>query len=198
MIIVKKECICNDEEVILMALFGRFGHRGPYRKGEIKIRYTKFLMVMEIIGIVMLVGLLIYTAFRYPMVPDEIPTHYGSTGEADAWGSKTRLWTIPAVSFLVYGLVTLASFFPNAWNYPAKIPVEKLPRAENKVRQMLACMKVLITGLFIYLQFEMLSLSESVSMGVTFVFMLLMFAIMIYFIAALRRLSNERVGLLQK
>ena len=54
MIIVKKECICNDEEVILMALFGRFGHRGPYRKGEIKIRYTKFLMVMEIIGIVML------------------------------------------------------------------------------------------------------------------------------------------------
>lgn len=181
-----------------MAVFGRFGHRGPYRKGEIRIRYTKFLMVMEAIGIILLAVILVYTAFRYTMLPDQIPKHYNAVGEIDSWGSKSSVWTIPLVSILVYALVTVAAFFPNAWNYPAKIDPEKLPQAENKVRQMLACMKVLISGLFMYLQFETLNLSQNISMGVTFGFMLVMFGIVLYFIAALRKMSSERVGLLKK
>ena len=181
-----------------MALFGKFGHRGPYRKGEIRIRYTKFLIAMEIIGVAILAAILVYTAFRYTMLPAEIPKHYNGLGEVDAWGPKSSVWTIPIVSILVYALVTVSSFFPNTWNYPAKIELENLPKAENKVRQMLSCMKILITGLFAYLQFETLRLSENISMGVTFGFMILMFGIMLYFMAALRRLSSERVGLLKK
>lgn len=181
-----------------MALFGGFGHKGPYRKGEIKIRYTKFLMVMEVIGIVLLAALLVYTAFRYTMLPAEIPKHYNALGEVDSWGPKSSVWIIPIAAILIYALVTVAAFFPNAWNYPVKIAEENLPKAENKIRQMLACMKVLITGLFIYLQFETLNLSTNISMGVTFGFMLVMFGIMFYFLAALRKLSSERVGLLKK
>jgi len=181
-----------------MALFGGFGHKGPYRKGEIKIKYTKFLIALEIIGIALLAALLVYTAFRYTMLPAEIPKHYNGLGEVDAWGPKSSVWIIPVAAILIYALVTVAGFFPNAWNYPAKIELENLPKAEDKVRQMLAFMKLLITGLFMYLQFETLRLSENISMGVTFGFMLLMFAIMIYYMAALRRLSSERVGLLKK
>lgn len=180
-----------------MAIFGRFGHRGPYRKGQIIVRYTKFLTILETIGCLMLLALVTYTAFRYAGMPEQIPTHYNGLGEVDGWGSKTSLWIVPGASALTYGLLTLVAFFPGAWNYPGKIPAENLPAAENKVRQMLMFMKLLITALFFYLQLQMLKLSESVSMGVTFVFLLLMLLIIVYFMGSLKRLSKNRESILK-
>ena len=181
-----------------MAVFGRWGHRGPYRKGEVKIRYTKLLARLEIVGLILLAAIFIYTAFRYPMLPDEVPTHYGVTGEADAWGGKGHLWFVPFVAAIVYGLVTLAAFFPNAWNYPAKIDEDKLEIAENNVRQLLMYMKILITCMFGYMQLKMLSLSGSVSMTVTFVFMILLLILIVYYIGKLKRLSSDRGSILKK
>ena len=104
-----------------MALFGRFGHAGPYRKGEIKISYTKSLIVMEIIGILMILGIFVYTAIKYHGISGQIPTHFDGFGQADAWGSKMNLWMLPGVALIIYILVTISAFFPSSWKYPVKV-----------------------------------------------------------------------------
>ncbi len=174
------------------------GHKGPYKKGEVKIRYTKLLSRLEILGLILIVAIFIYTAFKYPMLPDKVPTHYGVTGEVDSWGGKGHLWIVPCVSAVLYGLVTLASFFPNSWNYPAKIDEDKLEEAENNVRQLLMYMKILVICMLGYMQVRMLSLSGTVSMTVTFVFMMLLLLLIVYYIGKLKRLSSDRRSLLKK
>lgn len=44
---------------------------------------------------------LIYTAMVYGSAPDTIPTHYNAQGIADAYGSKSQLWLMPGITFVI-------------------------------------------------------------------------------------------------
>lgn len=95
-----------------MALFGRWGHRGPYEKGQITIKYSKTLRIMEIIGVALVALIALVTAIKYPGMPDQVPFHFGASGEADSLGPKSNLWIVPGACTMIYVLMTLASFFP--------------------------------------------------------------------------------------
>lgn len=54
------------------------------------------------------VGLIAYTIFQYDILPDQIPTHWGPNGKADAFTAKTPF---SAISMLVVLLVMQVMFF---------------------------------------------------------------------------------------
>jgi uncharacterized membrane protein len=60
--------------------------------------------------VLLLAGLpFLYLAYLYPHLPVSVPTHFNITGKADAFGDKSSLWLILAitggVSILVYLLI---------------------------------------------------------------------------------------------
>ncbi|GEM_PF-1264291 len=154
-----------------------------------RIEYSKVLIIMEIIGVMILLAILIATAYVYPTLPDRVPTHFNALGEADRWGGKGYLWFVPAMSVFLYLLITIAGFFPKTWNYPSKIDPSKLPLAEKKVRNLLMIVKLIITAMFGYIQYMILKLSGQISFLIMILFTAVLFGIIIYYIVSLSRLS---------
>ena len=50
--------------------------------------------ILFIIPMIVSIGLIFYTLIKYPQMPDMIPTHWGPTGEADAFSEKSYLTVI--------------------------------------------------------------------------------------------------------
>jgi len=55
-----------------------------------------------LIGLILL--MLVAAVYFYPKVPSRIPTHWGPSGEADAFGPRWHLFIIPLTTLGIYGL----------------------------------------------------------------------------------------------
>ncbi len=71
---------------------------------------TRIANIISIIGIL---ALAVYTAFVYPALPDPMPTHWNSAGVADDYTAKpwgaVLLACVPLFVFLVYKLIPVIS-----------------------------------------------------------------------------------------
>ena len=85
-------------------------------------------------------------------LPNRIPTHYGFSGQADAWGSKGTLLALPVVMVVFYVLLGVLSRFPHVFNYPVPITVENAGTQYQNARTMLSWLKVEVLGIFAYLE----------------------------------------------
>ncbi|MEK3979324.1 DUF5808 domain-containing protein [Psychrobacillus sp. FSL K6-2836] len=67
--------------------------------------------VIFIIPMIVTVGLIIYTFMKYDQLPEMIPTHWGPTGEADAFSEKTYFSVIamPLILLVMQGMFLLMS-----------------------------------------------------------------------------------------
>lgn len=87
-------------------------------KNEVRVIDVKFHeklklipRVIFIIPMVVTVGLIIYTFMKYDQMPAMIPTHWGPTGEADAFSEKTYFSVIalPLILLVMQGMLLLMS-----------------------------------------------------------------------------------------
>ena len=54
---------------------------------------------------------LLVTLYLYPLIPNEIPTHYWINGTIDRWGNKNELFLIPIIIFLVFVIFQSKLFY---------------------------------------------------------------------------------------
>lgn len=87
-------------------------------KSEVRVVDVKFQeklklipRVIFIIPMIVTVGLIIYTFMKYDQMPEIIPTHWGPTGEADAFSEKTYFSVIalPLILLVMQGMFLLMS-----------------------------------------------------------------------------------------
>ena len=81
-------------------------------------------LTLEIDCLILLITTVIYTGYMYNQLPDQIATHFGFDGTADAWGSKNTIWFCPAIVLGLYVLLTVLYFFPQSYNMPVKVTAE--------------------------------------------------------------------------
>jgi uncharacterized membrane protein len=81
-----------------------------------KLNYTKYQIALEIIGLLLLVGIIIFVYTRWDQIPQQIPISYNAMGEIDTWGSKNIIIFLPEISILLYAFLTVSSFFPQSLN----------------------------------------------------------------------------------
>lgn len=67
--------------------------------------------ILFIIPMIISIGLIFYTILKYPEMPGIIPTHWGPTGEADAFSEKNYLTAIslPLILLIVQGMFLFTS-----------------------------------------------------------------------------------------
>ena len=66
---------------------------------------------LELISPLLLCVVFAYTFSNYPALPEQYPTHFGFSGHADAWKSKS-FWSVN-LDLLIGGAVWLLMFFTN-------------------------------------------------------------------------------------
>jgi len=67
--------------------------------------------VVFIIPMIVTVGLILYTFMKYPDMPDLIPTHWGPSGQPDAFSEKTyfRVISLPVILLVMQGMFLMMS-----------------------------------------------------------------------------------------
>ena len=105
-------------------------------------------LIMNIIGVLALLGSTLFVIIMWSQIPDQIPTHYNFAGEADGYGGKGSLIFMMVLAWFIFILISVLMRFPNTWNMPVKVTAENKARLYSITRAMLEVIKMLASLLF--------------------------------------------------
>ena len=121
---------------------------------KIELNLTTTDKTIEIIGWIVIFGIWILTLYNYSTLPESIPTHYNGAGEADGFGNKNHILTLPIVSTLLFVGLTYLNRFPQIFNYPTKITEENAIYQYSNATRMIRFLKLAIAMIFGLLVFK--------------------------------------------
>lgn len=128
-----------------------------------KIKYTKFSIILEVLAAIILIGTFGFLLIKWPDIPDKIPMHYNAAGEVNRIGSKSELLIMPFVSLFVYALITVLTFFPSIWNVPVNVTGENREKVYGYVKSMVILLKAEVLAVFFYISYMIANVQQSLS-----------------------------------
>ena len=96
---------------------------------KLKLELTTFDKTLEILGWISILAIWVLTITNYTNLPDTIPIHYNGAGQADGFGGKDNILTLPLIATILFVGLTILNKFPHVFNYPTNIT------ADNALRQ---------------------------------------------------------------
>lgn len=149
------------------------------KRPVLKLSLTGWEKVFEVLSVlgVLFVFLLIYQSWG--ILPDRIPTHFGFTGQPDAWGNKATLFFLPIMTVAMYLLLTIVSRFPHTFNYPGKITEENAATQYLMARHLIAVLKVETIWLFAYIQWVTIEVAQGKAPGLSNLFLPIVLVVMV-------------------
>ena len=127
--------------------------------------FTIFQKILLYLSVLSLIVPLIYIAATWTSIPDQIPTHFNASGEADAWNSKTSVIVLIVVQVFIFILMLFSLLFPQIWNFPVKLTQNNAEAAYRYTRSMLCWMILGINAMFSYINIQS---CRGASLGVFF------------------------------
>lgn len=100
-------------------------------------------------------GILAAAAFylwaNWQAIPQEIPTHYGISGQPDAWGDKSSCVVVLVVGVVLWGLIRLVEQVPALWNTGVPVTEENREHVYRTLKHMLVGMRLALSIVFSWL-----------------------------------------------
>ncbi len=115
---------------------------------KIKLELTAADRLLEILGWLALLLLWGITILNFSSLPDTIPTHYNALGEADGFGSKNSIWSIPIIATIFFIGLTLLNKYPHKFNYPKEITSENAQKQYSNATRLMRYVKFIIVLIF--------------------------------------------------
>lgn len=120
------------------------------QRPKLKLHLSNFDILLEVMGWLILSLIWIYVLIKYTTLPETIPTHYNLSGEADGFGSKFTILTLPLIATFIFIGLTVLNKYPHIFNYPTQITqknaLEQYTIATGMIR-VLKLMVVIVFGL---------------------------------------------------
>jgi len=88
---------------------------------KITVPYQSIDIIIELINITLLIGIWLIVIINYDQLSETIPTHFNAAGEADDFGNKTIVWSLPIIATFTFGLVFIINRFPHVHNFNINI-----------------------------------------------------------------------------
>jgi uncharacterized membrane protein len=123
---------------------------------------------LALLGLLFFVGYFIY---KYPGLPQSIPSHFNAAGEVDAYSSKSSVWLVAGIEILIYGLLTFMSFIPHTFNFLVKITAQNAYSQYLMAVRLIRYLKLIITLLFTYIFYSTVRAAGNSSEGLGLWFM---------------------------
>lgn len=142
----------------------------PSKRPIINLPYTSQDLALEaaaIGGIILSIGMLF---LFWSSLPALVPTHFGVTGEVDAWGDKRTILILPTTSLLLYVMLTIVSQYPHKFNYPWPITAQNAREQYRLALSLMAWLKVEVIILFAFLEWTTIrtALGQATGLGIAF------------------------------
>ncbi|KOO47652.1 DUF1648 domain-containing protein [Priestia koreensis] len=131
----------------------------------LQIPRTLVEYVLTIASFVLWLAMIVYISTQWPALPDRIPTHFNFQGEADGWGGKGMVWTLPGIGIVLLIGLTIIERFPHAYNYLVPITEATAKAQYQNARLMMVVIKFEIIGLFAYFSWQSIQLAFGRNVG---------------------------------
>ena len=156
-------------------------------------------VALEALAAVGLIASFAIVLMYWSQLPERIPTHFGFSGQPDAWGSPMTLWMMPGISAALYAMLTVVSLFPHKFNYLHTITEANAEGHYRLARGLLLWIKVLIMVLFAWLTWQIcaIALERSTQLNKLFLPLLLggiMLTLLVYLVRATKVESSAASG----
>ena len=153
---------------------------------KLKIQLTPTDQVLELLGWGVLLALWIWTGMSYSSLPDTIPTHFNAAGEADGFGRKASIVSLPVVASLLYIGLTLLNRVPHSFNFPTPVTQDNaLPQYTNATR-MIRYLKLILVLVFAGISYQTIQQANGTGEGLGIWFLpltlVLVFMPLVYFV----------------
>ena len=104
-------------------------------------------------------------------LPPVIPVHFGISGKPDGRGAKSAVCLFPALSAVLYVVLTVISRFPHTFNYPVRVTQENAARQYQIACELLSWLKAELICLFGWSEWGTIqvALGKAEGLGVGFV-----------------------------
>ena len=70
--------------------------------------------ILEIVAGVCVIALFVTTAIFYNLSPEEVPTHYSFSGEADEYSGNSFYWLMSGLFFIFMLITYISAYYPNS------------------------------------------------------------------------------------
>jgi len=123
------------------------------KRPKIKLELTVIDKAIEIIGWFSIVVIWFFIIINYNKLPDIIPIHFNAYGEADNFGWKIDILTLPIIASILFVGLTLLNRYPYIFNYPTDITEENAQRQYTIATRMIRYLNLIIVLIFGYIAF---------------------------------------------
>jgi uncharacterized membrane protein len=153
---------------------------------KIKLELTTADKTFEIIGWLLIFSVWGLTITNYANMHETIPTHYNGAGQADGFGGKATILTLPLIATVLFVGLTILNKFPHIFNYPTNITQDNALRQYTNATRMIRYLKLIIVVIFGLIAFKTIQNAneQADGLGIWFLPMTLglIFIPLIYFV----------------
>ena len=153
---------------------------------KLKVQLNPTDKVFELLGWGVLLALWVWTGTSYSNLPDTIPTHFNAAGEADGFGRKASIVSLPVVASLLYIGLTLLNRVPHMFNFPTPVTQDNALRQYTNATRMIRFLKLILVLVFAGISYQTIQQASGTGEGLGLWFLpltlVLIFVPLIYFV----------------
>lgn len=133
-----------------------------FERPRLQLKRRPVELAIDVVALLVIAFNIVMVIRAWPTLPDRIAHHFDFAGNPDSWGGKWILIFLPAVSIILYAILTGVSRIPHRFNYLWEITPQNAERQYRIALSMLLMLKAEVATMFCYLTWVMIrSASEN-------------------------------------
>lgn len=122
---------------------------------DIKVTAPVSYRILDVLNLLVIIILWLYTFYIFPQLPEEIPVHFTWDGSADDWRSKFFIFLEISILLVIFCCLSLLSKYHIYYSYPVKITLENAVYQYCLALKFFTILKTLNVILFTYIHYVM-------------------------------------------
>lgn len=118
---------------------------------KLKIPLSNTDKALEALGWFTIFASWLWAFLFYSKLPETIPSHFGISGAADAFGPKTGIFSLPGIATVLFIGLTILNRFPHIFNYPETITQTNALRQYTYATRLVRFLKLSVALIFLAL-----------------------------------------------
>lgn len=115
---------------------------------------SHWVHVINGLSVLCIISSILFIINVYPTLPDTIPIHFNSQGEADDWGHKAFVFLTPIFTIALFVPLYIVSKKPHIFNYPIEITKNNASRIYPVARLFMTILNFECALIFSYLSID--------------------------------------------
>ncbi len=115
---------------------------------EFEIEKTQSDRFLEVAGWAVLAFLWFFVLYNFSTLPDQIPTHFGASGQPDEFGSKFTFFLLPVIGTVLFLGFGFLNNRPWLFNFPVTITEKNRKLQYSNALRMMRFLKVALLVVF--------------------------------------------------